>query len=92
MRGPGSDLFDFMVDNMVEFLKSHGLLEDATAEQPYNLGFTFSVPTRQRSLDQADLVGWTKGYTCEGVEGKDVGLLLTNAIAKRPELHVKVII
>ena len=88
MRGPGSDLFDFIVDCMIEFLKLHGLLEKATVDDPYDLGFTFSFPTRQRSLDEADLTSWTKGYTCEGVEGKDIGILLKNAIAKRPELHV----
>ena len=90
MHGPGSDLFDFMVDCMVEFLRSHSLLEEATVQQPYHLGFTFSFPTRQRSLDRAELTGWTKGYTCKGVEGKDVGSLLKTAIAKRPELHVQV--
>ena len=90
MRGPGSDLFDFMVDVMVEFLKSHNMLQDATANDPFHLGFTFSFPTKQHSLDQAHLAGWTKGYTCEGVEGQDVGLLLKKAIAKRPELNVEV--
>ena len=90
MRGPGSDLFDFMVDVMVEFLKAHNMLEEATVTNPFHLGFTFSFPTKQRSLHQADLTGWTKGYTCEGVEGQDVGLLLRKAIAKRPELNIQV--
>ena len=91
MRGPGCDLFDFMVDVLAEFLKSNNLLEEASIDQPFHLGFTFSFPTRQRSLDKAELTGWTKGYTCQGVEGEDVGLLHKNAIAKRPELNVKVI-
>ena len=90
MRGPGSDLFDFMVDILVDFLNTNNLLEEATADFPFHLGFTFSFPTQQQSLDSAKLAGWTKGYTCEGVEGVDVGLLLKNAIAKRPELHVEV--
>ena len=90
MRGHGSDLFDFMVDVMVDFLKSHNMLEEATVNDPFHLGFTFSFPTKQHSLYQADLAGWTKGYTCEGVEGQDVGLLLRNAIDKRPELNVEV--
>ena len=90
MRGPGSDLFDFMVNILVDFLKSNNLLEEATADFPFHLGFTFSFPTQQQSLDKAKLSGWTKGYTCEGVEGVDVGQLLKNAIAKRPELHVEV--
>jgi hexokinase len=90
MRGPGSDLFDFMVDVMVELLQSHNMLEEATVNQPFHLGFTFSFPTKQHSLNKADLAGWTKGYTCEGVEGQDVGMLLRAAIDKRPELNVEV--
>lgn len=90
MRGPGSDLFDFIVDALVEFLKSNNLLEEATIDHPYHLGFTFSFPTRQRSLDRAELTKWTKGYTCDGVEGEDIGQLLKTAIKKRPELNVEV--
>ena len=90
MRGPGSDLFDFMVNILVDFLKTNNLLEEATVDNPYHLGFTFSFPTEQQSLAKAKLCKWTKGYTCEGVEGVDIGLLLKKAIAKRPELHVEV--
>ena len=32
---------------------------------------------------QASLIAWTKGFQCEGVEGKNVGKLLEEAITKR---------
>ena len=64
--------------------------EEEEEEEVFHLGFTFSFPTRQRSLNQAELANWTKGYKCSGVEGVDVGTLLKKAIAKRPRLKIQV--
>lgn len=47
------------------------------------LAFTFSFPCRQSSLSQATLVSWTKGFSCTGVVGNDVVLLLQQAIDRR---------
>jgi len=98
MLGPGEDLFDFMASKLEDFMVEHNLIpdeeEDEDAEkkdrEAFHLGFTFSFPTRQRSLDKAELAVWTKGYACAGVQGKDIGLLLRQAIAKRPRLNIKV--
>ena len=83
--GPGEDLFDFMAENLLSFLKDHDLLG-----RRLHLGFTFSFPTRQRGLARAELATWTKGYICRGVEGEDVVALLEAAIAKIPELDIVV--
>lgn len=85
MLGPSSDLFDFMASKLDHFLTEHGLLS-LTSEHPLHLGFTFSFPTRQRSLARAELANWTKGYACAGIEGKDVVHALEAAIAKRHNL------
>lgn len=85
MLGPGSDLFDFMVECLFNFLRDHALLE-----HHFHLGFTFSFPVRQRGLNSAELTNWTKGYICPGVEGEDVVALLEAAIAKRPSLKISV--
>ena len=47
------------------------------------LAFTFSFPCKQSSLSQATLVSWTKGFSCTGVVGNDVVLLLQQAIDRR---------
>jgi hexokinase len=47
------------------------------------LAFTFSFPCNQTSLSQATLVSWTKGFSCTGVVGNDVVLLLQQAIDRR---------
>lgn len=47
------------------------------------LGFTFSYPVEQDSVDRGSLVTWTKGFDIKGVEGQDVVIQLGEAINKR---------
>lgn len=85
MRGPGSQLFDYIADCLHSFVVRHGL-----AGHRLPLGFTFSFPCEQESLNHARLVTWTKGFTCSGVEGQDVGKLLNEAIRRRSDLEIEV--
>ena len=54
------------------------------------LGFTFSFPLEQQGLAKASLVQWTKGFSCEGVEGTDVVAQLQSAIARRGDVKIEV--
>uniref|UniRef100_A0A1I8IIL7 Phosphotransferase n=1 Tax=Macrostomum lignano TaxID=282301 RepID=A0A1I8IIL7_9PLAT len=84
MRGRGIDLFDFLAATIADFMAEHGaahLAENPAA--PLRLGFTFSFPCEQRGLASARLLGWTKGYSAEGVVGNDVCQLLQEAIDRR---------
>lgn len=51
-------------------------------DAPLPLGFTFSFPASQSSINEGVLQRWTKGYDIEGVEGKDVVPMLQSAIEK----------
>ncbi len=73
MRGPATDLFDFLAACLHDFLADHGVL---LAAKDIGIGFTFSFPTKQHGLASADLVTWTKGFICEGAEGEDVVQLM----------------
>merc|ERR1712212_739261 len=88
MVGPGVSLFNFMADRLRDFMLEHNLLGEE--EKEHHLGFTFSFPTVQHSLASADLASWTKGFTCSGVEGEDVGALLEKAIARYPDMKIRV--
>ncbi|GFS24546.1 phosphotransferase [Elysia marginata] len=55
-------------------------------EKQLPLGFTFSFPCRQVGLDRAILTTWTKGFKCEGVEGRDIVELLHAAIQRRGDM------
>jgi len=86
MTGSGTKLFDYIANCLHEFLTTQGL--DTTNTIP--LGFTFSFPISQQSVNSGKLVKWTKGFTCEGVVNEDIVELMTKAINKIPDLNVKV--
>lgn len=54
-----------------------------TLQRRLPLGFTFSYPVQQDSVDRGCLVTWTKGFDIKGVEGQDVVIQLGEAIGKR---------
>lgn len=78
-KGSGKQLFDFFADCIAKFLIELGL--EPETYRP--LGFTFSFPVKQEAIDQGRLMHWNKGFTCSGVEGKDVGSLLNEALERR---------
>jgi hexokinase len=75
MQGPGEALFSFFADKIKEMVP-----EAVGAPAPMPLGFTFSFPVEQSSINVGSLVRWTKGFTCSGVEGEDVVALLQKAL------------
>mmetsp|Transcript_27372 Transcript_27372/g.69046 ORF Transcript_27372/g.69046 Transcript_27372/m.69046 type:complete len:507 (+) Transcript_27372:44-1564(+) len=84
MTGPGKDLFAFIAQKIKEQVP-----EAVDAPEPLPMGFTFSFPVEQPTLDSGTLVNWTKGFTCAGVEGQDVVAMLKKAIADE-KLNIKV--
>ncbi|XP_078668392.1 hexokinase-4-like isoform X2 [Branchiostoma floridae x Branchiostoma belcheri] len=86
MTGSGEQLFDYIADCMAKFLEKIGMKEKKMA-----LGFTFSFPCKQRGLDCASLIKWTKGFSAAGVEGEDVVRLLRDAIKRRGDFDTDVV-
>ncbi|XP_078087787.1 hexokinase-1-like [Mustelus asterias] len=85
MQGRGKQLFDHIVDCVAKFLSNQKITERLP------LGFTFSFPCKQISLDQAILLNWTKGFSVPDCVGKDVVQLLREAIQRRQELDLEVV-
>lgn len=83
--GPGVALFDFLASCIHQFLEEHELLSTHLY-----LGFTFSFPMYQKSLDSGFLVSWTKSFNCDGVVGKDAVQMLNDALHRRNDLKVEV--
>lgn len=79
-QGGGEDLFDFCAQCVRDFIDAQ--IPQATAESPVPLGFTFSYPCHQKSIDHGVLVRWTKGFGTSGVEGNDVAQMLRNSLQK----------
>ncbi|XP_076006850.1 hexokinase-2 [Genypterus blacodes] len=83
MQGTGEELFDHIVQCIAAFLEHRGM---RGASLP--LGFTFSFPCNQNKLDQGILLKWTKGFKASGCEGKDVVVLLKDAVRRRQEFDL----
>ena len=86
MEGPGVQLFDHIAKCLADFVEEKGLKESCLP-----LGFTFSFPCQQEGLAIGKLTNWTKGFKCSGVEGKDVVLLLREALARRGDVNIEVL-
>ncbi|XP_034975072.1 hexokinase-2 isoform X1 [Zootoca vivipara] len=86
MQGTGDELFDHIVHCIADFLEYMGMKGVSLP-----LGFTFSFPCHQNSLDEAILLKWTKGFKASGCEGGDVVSLLKDAIHRREEFDLDVV-
>ncbi|XP_039708753.1 hexokinase-2 [Pteropus medius] len=86
MHGTGDELFDHIVQCIADFLEYMGMKGVSLP-----LGFTFSFPCKQNSLDESILLKWTKGFKASGCEGEDVVTLLKEAIHRREEFDLDVV-
>lgn len=73
-------LFGFVADHAKTTCEE---LKDLDSEENLSVGFTFSFPIHQSSLNKATLLKWTKGFQTSGCEGEDVGVLMQQALHKR---------
>lgn len=89
------ELFAFIALQIEKFIKTHNedhfeahLRRRQTLSSPegykeekiFKLGFTFSFPVHQTSINRGTLIRWTKGFNIPDVVGKDVCLLLQKQI------------
>uniref|UniRef100_G3U5D8 hexokinase n=1 Tax=Loxodonta africana TaxID=9785 RepID=G3U5D8_LOXAF len=86
MQGTGEELFDHIVSCISDFLDYMGI---KGPRMP--LGFTFSFPCKQESLDAGILITWTKGFKATDCVGHDVTTLLKDAIKRREEFDLDVV-
>lgn len=79
IKGSGGKFFNLIADSIKEFLKKSRVSKDKGT----GLGFTFSFPLEQKSVDSGVLLCWTKGFDIRGVTGRDVVKLLKGALSGR---------
>jgi len=89
MRGTGVALFDFIAGCIDTFLTENNI----DRNKIHDLAFTFSFPVEQTSIAAGRLIAWTKGFTATGVEGRDVIVLLNEALRRKDIrcIHVTVL-
>lgn len=84
--GPMRNLCDFIADCVDSFLTEHG---DSNSQEAIQLGYTFSFPVLQTSINRGVLKQWTKGFNCSGAVGKDVTILLQDSF-RRKNINVNI--
>ena len=70
MSGTASQVFGFLAD----------CVKEANPDEGLPLGFTFSFPSEQTSINHSKLVIWTKGFSANGCVGEDSVELLEEAL------------
>lgn len=83
-QGPIINLMDYIAVSIDQFLTENSG-DDSTDN--LTMGFTFSFPVNQTSIDRGTLIKWTKGFSCPDAVGKDVVQLLQDALNRK---HIKV--
>ena len=87
------ELFAFLAKQVEQFLKTHhnehylshverrsSIFSAPKDEEIFSLGFTFSFPVQQHSINKGTLIRWTKGFDIQDTIGKDVCGLLQQEI------------
>ncbi|XP_015782952.1 hexokinase-1 [Tetranychus urticae] len=77
--GNAETLFNHIVECIDNFMNDYPKLK----EKNLLLGFTFSYPMKQESLNVGKLVTWTKSYDIKDAIGQDAAALLQKAIDRK---------
>lgn len=59
-------LFDFIASGLAKFAQNEGNKFHLPVGTKRELGFTFSFPVKQTSVDSGILIKWTKGFSVSG--------------------------
>ncbi|KAL2539201.1 Hexokinase-1 [Abeliophyllum distichum] len=84
MGGTSDALFNYIAEKLANFVAAE---EEQKFHQPpgrqRELGFTFSFPVMQTSINSGTLIRWTKGFSISDAVGQDVVAELTKALQRK---------
>ncbi|CAG7909427.1 hypothetical protein BRARA_J00549 [Brassica rapa] len=81
MIGTSEELFGFIASKLADFVaKEEPGRFRLDQGRKREIGFTFSFPVNQTSIDSGTLIKWTKGFNVSGMEGKNVVACLNEAM------------
>ncbi|KAK1553701.1 hypothetical protein Q3G72_002317 [Acer saccharum] len=83
MFGTSEQLFDFIASGLAKFAEKEGGKFHLPNGRQREIGFTFSFPVKQTSIDSGILIKWTKGFAVSGTAGKDVVACLNEAMERQ---------
>lgn len=83
MVGTSDALFDYIAAELAKFVAKEGQDYQLPPGRQRELGFTFSFPVLQSSINSGTLIKWTKGFSIDDAVGQDVVAELSKAIEKQ---------
>ncbi|KAL9268704.1 Hexokinase-1-like protein [Drosera capensis] len=83
MTGTSDELFGYIAMELAKFVAQEGEGFHLPANRERELGFTFSFPVMQTSINSGTLIKWTKGFSISDAIGVDVVAELTKALKKQ---------
>ncbi|KAI3802718.1 hypothetical protein L1987_30859 [Smallanthus sonchifolius] len=83
MVGAPDALFDYIAAELAKFVAGESEKFRLVPGRQRELGFTFSFPVLQLSIDSGTLIRWTKGFSIDEMVGKDVVAELTKAMERK---------
>ncbi|XP_062087573.1 hexokinase-1-like [Humulus lupulus] len=83
MVGTSDALFDYIAAELSKFVAQEGQDFQLPPGRQRELGFTFSFPVMQSSIDSGTLIKWTKGFSIDDAVGQDVVAELTRALERQ---------
>ncbi|MQL76421.1 hypothetical protein Taro_008806 [Colocasia esculenta] len=93
MFGTTEELFDFIASELARFVEKEGDRFQLRQEMKREIGFTFSFPVKQTSVDSGILIKWTKGFAVSGTAGRDVVACLNEAMERQGlNMHVTALV
>ena len=85
MTGTTKQLFDFIAKQVKNFITKYMKAQSMMMKKKkaYPIGFTFSYPMRQKSINSGELICWTKGFGIKDTTGKCLVELLQNSLTEQ---------
>ncbi|WVY89002.1 hypothetical protein V8G54_037934 (chloroplast) [Vigna mungo] len=83
MSATSEELFDFIASGLAEFVSKEDGRFHISPGRKREIGFTFSFPVKQTSIDSGILIKWTKGFAVSGTAGRDVVACLNEAMERQ---------
>ncbi|KAL3511733.1 hypothetical protein ACH5RR_024450 [Cinchona calisaya] len=83
MVGTSDALFDYIAAELAKFITEEEEKYHPPPGRQRELGFTFSFPVMQTSINSGTLIRWTKGFSINDTVGNDVVAELTKAMHRQ---------
>ncbi|KAI3463297.1 hypothetical protein Pfo_019960 [Paulownia fortunei] len=83
MSGTSDALFDYIAEKLASFVAEEEQMFHQPPGKQRELGFTFSFPVMQTSINSGTLIRWTKGFSIDDTVGQDVVVELTKALERK---------